>query len=219
MASRPIAPSRRRASVSNPAPPDRAAGAAKPDQKPSMDPHDVLGLPPEAPDYEIRRRYLDLAAELRPRENPDDRDRLQELNQAYQALQTGDGAPAVGDTPSAAPALPPEPQPQPEPPSRSRPQPESPQGQSQPPPPSWERWPGPASGNQPINAPGPTPSSRPPNPGAGIDLGALGGPVLKVAAVVGAFMLLRYMGIGIGGFFIMFALWRWIMPMARGRRH
>ena len=39
-----------------------------------MTPHEILGLPADATDYEIRRRYLELADGLRPRESPADRD-------------------------------------------------------------------------------------------------------------------------------------------------
>jgi DnaJ-class molecular chaperone len=52
------------------------------------DPFSVLGVPPDAGDGAIRRRYLELAREFPPEQHPD---RFAKIRAAYEAIKNLDG--------------------------------------------------------------------------------------------------------------------------------
>jgi curved DNA-binding protein CbpA len=48
------------------------------------DPYQILGVPPEAPDAEVRRRYLELVRAYPPDRDPE---RFNEIHEAYSRLR------------------------------------------------------------------------------------------------------------------------------------
>lgn len=64
---------------------------------PTRDPHEVLGLGPDATAEDAKRAYRKLALRWHPDRNPDDPtagERFKEIARAWQAFQSGSGAPA-----------------------------------------------------------------------------------------------------------------------------